>query len=392
MFYILKHYILMRGAPSSLKAYTLLTLAGIAISTAVLVAALSVAEGFELSYKRSILDFNAHVVLLKDGDEIDDYNQKMDNLGKFEGIAATTPFIYRESMAVSKGIVKGFVIKGVDFKRLPSVSNIAIKNFGVDALDKEETDAVFLGKALAEKLDIKSAGDINILIGENRFQKVPVAGIFESGLYDYDANFALTSIKNAQNIFGAGDFVTGIEMKLGDPGDADKMADVLRDEFQFPYQIATWSELNRPIFEAVHLEKIMFAIIIGSLVLVGIFNIVGALLLKILYKVKDIIVLSAIGMKTFLIRVIFTFHGAMLGIFATLAGVAAGVILAKALGYFKLVKIEPEIYFLSSLPSFIDSFDLFVVCLAGSLVSVAVSFAASGRVCALNLSSGLKEG
>ncbi|MBI2342193.1 MAG: ABC transporter permease, partial [Deltaproteobacteria bacterium] len=221
---------------------------------------------------------------------------------------------------------------------------------------------------------------------------ISVAGIFESGLYDYDANFALTSIKNAQNIFGAGDFATGIEMKLNDPADADKMADVLRGEFQYPYQIATWSELNRPIFEAVHLEKIMFAVIIGSLVMVGIFNIVGALLLKILYKVKDIIVLSAVGMKTFLIRAVFTFHGALLGISATVAGAAAGVMMAKALGYFKLVKIEPEIYFLSSLPSHIDLSDLLAVCIAGSLVSVAVSFVASGRVCALNLSDGLKEG
>ncbi|MBI2342319.1 MAG: ABC transporter permease, partial [Deltaproteobacteria bacterium] len=291
MLYILKHYIFMRGAPASLKAYTLLTLAGIAVATAVLVTALSVAEGFESSYKRSILDFNAHVILLKDGDEISDYGQKMDDLGKFEGIVASTPFIYRESMAVNKGAVKGIVIKGVDFKRLPSVSNIIIKGFGDSQQDKEKAGAVFLGKALAEKLNIKEAGEINILIGENKFQRISVAGIFESGLYDYDANFALTSIKNAQNIFGAGDFATGIEMKLNDPANADKMADILRGEFQYPYQIATWSELNSPIFEAVHLEKIMFAVIIGSLVMVGIFNIVGALLLKILYKVKDIIIL-----------------------------------------------------------------------------------------------------
>jgi lipoprotein-releasing system permease protein len=140
------------------------------------------------------------------------------------------------------------------------------------------------------------------------------------------------------------------------------------------------------------MEKTMFAVIMGTLVLVAMFNIISTLILRILYKAKDISVLSAIGMKRFSLKVMFTFHGTMIGIAGTLAGSFLGGGFAFALARWKLIHIEPEIYFLSSLPVRVDLKAASVVILAGAVVSIAVSMLAAGRVFALNIAEGLKEG
>ena len=308
----------------------------------------------------------------------------MEMLSLFDGSGPTTPFIYRESMLVSNGVVKGVVIKGVDFKRLSSVSNISIKRFGGVA------GSVFLGTALAAKLGITGPSSINILTGSDKFQKLNISGTFESGLYDYDSQFVLMPIPNVQQLFDMKDGVTGIEITATDPDMAPVVADMFGAEFPYPYQVTHWAELNRPIFEAIHLEKIMFAVIIGTLVLVAMFNIIGMLVLRVLYKVKDIAILAAIGMKGISIRAIFTFHATMLGIFGTLIGLMGGVAASIAIGRFRLVDIEPEIYFLSSLPIKIEWDVVAIIGLAGVLVSLLVSTVASWQVASVNVSEGLR--
>lgn len=374
----------MRGATRGLKISALITTLGIALSTAVLVISLSVAGGFQAAYKKSILDFNAHIVLMKDGGELSNYEELLEELKLYDGIVSAMPFIYRESMLTAKGVVKGVVIKGVDFRTIKKVSNIAIKKFNPDA------EGAYLGKDLADKLGINESGDINLLIGQNKFQKVPVVGIFESGLYDYDSQFVLMKLDDLRSLFGMEDFVTGIEMKTADPETAPLLAKLLEEEYPFPYQITHWAELNRPIFEAVHLEKIMFGIIVGVLVLVGMFNIIGTLVLRIIYKAKDISILSAIGMRKYFIRRIFTFHGGMLGSAGVIIGLTIGLSGAYLIGRLKLVHIDPEIYFLSSLPIKIELPVVMAIAGMGLFLAFMVSYVAARRVGDVNIVEGLK--
>lgn len=380
----------MKDTPRSLKVSALITTLGIAFATATLVIALSVAAGFESSYKRSILDFNAHIIMLKDGGEIRDYQNVAFELEQFEGVKSALPFVYRESMAVSKGIVKGVVIKGLDIERLSKTSNLKLEEIGSNAPPRERPNAIMLGRALAEKLHIKDPSAINLLTGKNRFEKVEVGGTFESGLYDYDSQFAFMPMFEVQKLFDMADEATGVEIKLGDPGDAKVMADLLEEEFPYPYSFTTWESMNKPIFEAVRLEKIMFAIIVGTLVLVGMFNIIGTLVLRIIYKVKDISTMSALGMRRSFIRVLFTFHGVVLGSVGSLLGVFIGGFLTWLIGSFKIIHIEPEIYFLSSLPVKLEFPVVGIIVAATVAVSFVVSLIASTGITRLNLIEGLR--
>lgn len=389
MLFILKRYMFMKGTPGALKVLAVITVGGIALAVSVLVVSISVATGFERSYKSSILDFNAHVVMLSEAGELSGYGELARKLALFGGVRSVTPFIYRESMIAGKGVVKGVVIKGLDLQRISDTSRISIRYFE-DEPSSARSSAAVIGRALAEKFGIDAPTDINLLIGGNRSEKRHVAGVFESGLYDYDSQFVLMPLHDVQKLFGMRDEVTGIEMKLDDPDDAFQMKELLRAEFDYPYAFTTWEELNKPIFEAVRLEKLMFALIVGVLVLVGMFNIIGTIVLRIIYKLRDVSILSAIGMGPDLLRGIFTFHGTVLGVIGTVSGLGAGSALAYLIGRLKLVSIEPEIYFLSNLPVSLDWHVLALIGIAGTVVSFAVSFAASTRVSALGIVEGLR--
>ena len=384
MLFLLRKYIFLEGVPKALKVSVFITVLGITLAVAVLVASLSVANGFEAAYKKSILDFNAHVVILREG-ELRSYKGIIENVSTFEGVTSAVPFLYRESMAIANGSIKGIVIKGVDLAMLPRSSQIALKD-----LDQSAGEKVYIGKALADNLSLQVPSDINIMVGENRFQKIRVTGTFESGLYDYDSQFILMPIAHAGRLFETGDAASGIEIKLANPDDAKDVALLLEEEYQYPYQVTHWQDMNRPIFEAVKLEKAMFAVIVGVLVLLGMFNIIGTLVLRIIHKLRDIAVLSAIWMGRFSIRAVFTFHGLVLGTIGTFAGAGIGILAAHLISKFKLIEIEPEVYFLANLPARVEPGVVAAVVVASMAVSFVVAFLASAKAARMNISEALK--
>jgi lipoprotein-releasing system permease protein len=390
MWFLLKKFILMRDAPRGLKISAIITFLGITLSVAVLVISVSVATGFETEYKRSILDFNAHMVLLNEGGELKNYQKLEEDILKFDHVVGVNPFIYRESMIAGDGIVKGVVIKGVDLQKLSGVSRMLVKKFTpVPPLENKGIHKLYLGASLAAKMNITEPRQINLMMRDGSFKKILVIGTFETGLYDYDAQFALMAKDDLQNLFNVGDSVTGLEIKLDDPDLAGQVTEKFRSKFEFPYQVMNWMELNKPIFQAVKLEKIMFAIIVGLLVLIGIFNITGTLILRMIYKIKDISTLSAIGMRLFFIRGLFTFHGTVLGFGGTFLGLILGVAGALIISQYKLVSIEPEIYFLARLPVKVDLLSLWIIAGAGFLVSLLVSFVSSMRISSVGIVDGL---
>jgi len=381
MTFVFLRYLFMRGAPRSVKISAVMTFMGIAIAVAVLIVSLSVAKGFETSYKRSILDFNAHLILTDQSGEFGNYNEIKGKISLYDGISGVEPFIYRESMAVRDGIIKGVVIKGTG-------AGLNLKKFGRE--ESEGKFQAFLGKALAKRLGVTEKTAVSLMLENNNFKNIEAIGTFESGLYDYDSQFVLMKIADVQRLFNVPDVVSGIEIRLLNPDDAAPMARLLEEEFHYPYQFTTWEELNKPIFEAVRLEKIMFAVIMGTLVLVAMFNIISTLVLKVLYKLKDISILSAIGMRKKTLRVMFTFHGIVLGMSATLTGSVMGVLFAGALARWEFIHIEPEIYFLSSLPVAIEWNLIALILFTGTVVSLFVSYFAAIRVVGTEMAEGLK--
>jgi lipoprotein-releasing system permease protein len=418
---------------------------GIAIATATLVITLSILQGFEREYRRTILDFNAHIVMMEAG-EVDDTSSAMraveeckmssedrefvkshrlflpiwrlfdrtyraytnlyyriyerlafgSRLESFfdklrpppesellpavysewrdhsrsldhKGIKGTTTFIYREGLLIAHGTIKGVIVKGIDSETFRTVNPMTVdlvsgyENLDIALEADLNAPPIILGRWLAKALGIEDLTEIrtvrllvpteSLVKGEKNFQELSVVGLFESGLYDYDAQFALMSIPRLRSLFGVPEGrITGIELKLDNPDKATTMSKWLENHLMGSWRIIPWSELNAEIFRAVKLERITFSIIMGMLIIVASFNIIGVLVLIILVRMHEISVLRSLGMTPRQLSRIFTRGGVVIGMIGVSVGIGLGIILSLMLQRFEIVRIAPEIYFLSRLP------------------------------------------
>lgn len=344
-----------------LSAAAVIAVLGLSFGVGALWVAFSVLTGFQTEYRRAILGINAHVILTK-ADEIRDASalekdlQGLDQLGARRGV---TPFIYREGLAVSGPQVKGVVLKGVDMERYERLSQMNFERTPATAAENpDRLPEILLGKTLAKEVGL-TRGVLRVLfpqglkpeaMGVKNVKKFFVAGTFESGLYEYDASFALLNLETAQSFFQTDGKVSGLEIWLADPDRAEAWAEALRDRFDYPYAVMTWRELNENVFRALEMERAIFAVILGALVAVSALNVVGTLAMLFLERRGEVASLRAMGLSWKGIRKVFLFDGLLIGC----AGVAAGLTLGSGVLLFlerwTPIPLAPEVYFVSRVP------------------------------------------
>lgn len=308
------------------------------------------------------------------------------------GIIGISPFIYREGLLIHKGKIRGIMIKGINPTDFEKISRMNIDFGDAGNIDK----GIVLGSFLSKELGAEKGDKVRIMLpqhwserGATSFDEFVVAGTFESGMYDFDSQFAILDLEVAQKIFDAAGKISGIEIKLDDWKKSQIMAMTLEREFPYPIYASDWRELNKSLFEAVKLEKLMFIIIMGALVIVAAFNIIGTVMLRILYKTSDISILRALGMKIINIKKVFVLQGLAVGVLGTGLGLIAALVLLWSVVEFNWVTIPPEIYLLKTLPVCIS----FLACVMIAAFSLAVcwitSVVASNRIVGLPVLKGL---
>jgi lipoprotein-releasing system permease protein len=181
----------------------------------------------------------------------------------------------------------------------------------------------------------------------NRFR---VAGIFNSGFYDYDSAWAFTGLSEAQRLFGLGDLVSVLEFKVDDIYKADKVSHQLEQAAGPGFMATNWMEQNKALFKALSLEKVVTFITIGLIVFVAALNIVIALTMMVMEKTKDIAVLRSMGTRTPQIWKIFVSQGFLIGIFGTAIGLILGYALAYLGGHYHVIRLAPEVYSIDYVP------------------------------------------
>lgn len=321
---------------------TRISICSIALSVACALVVLSVMEGFEKKYLDSILGFNAHLVLIEEPNHPVTIPEEL----KSE-IKSQTPFRTQEGLAG----IHPILLKGVTPQSLTTVYQLDLKpNPHEINLAK---NSVVLGKALYEQLypDGHTGRPLTLLLQgdgttSNLEKKFQVVGTFESGLYEFDQHFILTSLETMA-LLDISKQTMGIELKLKDPFQANHLAKVFSAETDI--QAISWEELNQPLFTAMKMEKLLFFIILFLILMIACMNLAGVLFMVIHQRNRELVILHAMGLaKSQLIQLLVVFTLSVCGIaFGIGSGVAA---LSLAGLQLKGLQLDPEIYFLSRLP------------------------------------------
>jgi len=379
-------YLRSPNRPAVLRLVTLLAVVGVAAGVTTLVIALSMNTGFRQAIRDRLLSVTAHVNLKPIGpDGIHDYRARMAQLSGTPGVRSIEPAIYNTVLLSCGGRARGVVLKGVDpdleRKASGALHNIAAgaDNFTADA---DGIPALLVGRILAEELKI-SAGDYVSLTSPQgnltpfgmlpRSRRFRVTGIYDSGFYDYDANWAFVTLESAQGLAGVGDVVSLLEVRVTKLDDARAVADDLMRRAGPGFTATTWMDENGALFRALSLEKLVTALFIGLITFVAGLNILVVLTMTVTERARDIAVLMALGTRRRQIRRIFVLQGLVVSITGIAAGLAAGYGFAWLADRWRLIPLNPEIYAIPYVPFHGNGLDAIWIAAAALAISVAAT-------------------
>jgi lipoprotein-releasing system permease protein len=321
---------------------------------------------------------------MRHGSPFSDYRGIFEQVINTDGVEAATPFIYSQSMLRSTSGVSGAVMRGIDpdsagrvIKILDSLDLLDLKQMHQGGNSTVSEPGIILGSELARNLGV-GTGDAVYMISFRgmispighlpAMKRFKVAGLFESGMYEYDKSLAYIHLNEAQKILRMGDSVTGIEVRVNDIYDASNIAEAIVADLGFPYWAKDWMRMNRNLFSALKLEKKVMFIILALIVLVAAFNIASTLIMMVMGKTRDIAILKAMGATDSSIRKIFIFKGMIIGFVGTTLGVCMGFILCKLLEKYKFIDLPGDVYYISTLPVRLESLDVFLIAAASMMI------------------------
>jgi lipoprotein-releasing system permease protein len=354
-------------------------IAGIFIGVAAIIIVLSVMNGFHRELKHRILGLTPHIIITKYSYEgISDYDSLLQIVRKYPGVISAEPFIYTKTIIRKETTSDGIVVRGIvnDSKsEITDLSKIIVQGT-YDLSGNNLIIGIDLARAIGARvgedvlLVAPFAGEATPLGMLPKVKRYNVSGIFDAGMYDYNATFVYIGLNNLQNFLGTGDEITGIELKIKDINNTIKITKGIKKQFPFPYRVQDWISMNRNIFTALRMEKIVTFIVLVLIVLVAAFGIIGLLVMLVIRKTKEIGILNAIGTKKKCIIKIFILTGFLIGVIGTVLGTIFGVGISFILDKYRIINLPGDVYFIKNLPVQVEMFDIILVVVVALTISL----------------------
>ena len=419
-FFVATRYLRAKRRQAVIGVITGISIAGVAAGVASLIVALSINNGFRQDLQDRLLGSTSHVNLLRiESDGIKDWRPLMDRLSQQPHVVATAPAVY-EQVLISRGArARGAVLKGMIPAYERKVSDL-LKSVNIGSADALEEPAaapaggptagpastnqestlepqdsmravqdriaamppIILGKDMAENLGA-TVGSVVLVTSPQgeltpfgivpKYNRFRVAGIFNSGFYDYDSSWAFARLSDTQRLFGIGDQVSVIEFKLDDIYQAGQVSQQLEKAAGPGFMATNWMEQNKAIFRALRLERLVTFITIGLIVFVAALNILIALTMMVMEKTRDIAVLMSMGTRKSQVRRVFIAQGVLIGVIGTAIGLILGYFLSWAGGHYHFLSLSPEVYSIDYVPFVPRALDGVLV----AAIAVGISFVAT---------------
>jgi lipoprotein-releasing system permease protein len=402
---------------------TWISIAGVGLGVMALIVVIAVMSGFSKDLRDKILGTNSHVVVSNmNRAMVENYDGIIKKVRSVKGVLAAAPFIMNQVMLINGDRVSGIVVRGIDPEKEETVSDLG-KNMvsgtvsdlktkssfsgEIKGREKKNRAGIILGKELLRRLGV-GVGDIVSMVSPvsrvtpvgliPRMKLFKVVGVFESGMYEYDANLSFILLKSAQKFFSMKNGVSGIEVRVADIEQAGNIASVIQNKLGFPYLVRDWMRMNRNLFSALKLEKIVMFIILILIIFVAAFNIVSTLFMLVMEKAKEIAILKSMGASCSSVMKIYSYQGLVIGLVGTFLGCATGFVIVPNLNeivsaiesIFGIVAFPSDVYYLDRLPSKIQYMDSFLIIIFSIVICLAASIYPAWRASKLDLVDGLR--
>lgn len=352
--FVARRYLVAKRKQALVSIVTVISVIGVAAGVMALIVALAINNGFRQTLQRLLLGATAHVSILekRPGNGIGGWRELTEKMASQAGVRSAAPALYGGVFFASPVQSSGGVIKGVP---APDDDLRPFLKEGTFDLD----GGIVVGAKLARSAGLMLNSRVTIISPQGEltpfgprpsYFPMRVVGIFETGFYDLDSTWALTSLANAQRILSTGDVVNSIELKLDDIQQAGAVADALEGQIDPSLAASSWMEQNRPLLGALKTERTVTVVTIGLIQLVAALNILVTLTMMVMEKTRDIGVLMAMGATRAQVRLIFLWQGLLIGAAGTAIGLIAGFAICYFAGENRWIKLDEQVYALGYLP------------------------------------------
>jgi lipoprotein-releasing system permease protein len=423
--FVATRYLRAKRRQAVIGVITGISIAGVAAGVASLIVALAINNGFRQDLQDRLLGSTSHVNLLRvQGDGIKDWRPLMERLATGPHVVATAPAIYEQVLisrgprargAVLKGMIPAYERKVSDLLNAVKIGSAKALEEGTDQVgpglrpglggsetrphtdsaESEPSDSlqsvenrvaamppIILGKDMAADLGA-TVGSVVLVTSPQgeltpfgmvpKYNRFRVAGIFNSGFYDYDTSWAFARLFDAQRLFGLGDLISLIEFKIDDIYKADQVSRELEAAAGSGFMATNWMEQNKALFRALRLERVVTFITIGLIVFVAALNILISLTMMVMEKTRDIAVLMSMGTRKSQVRRLFVAQGMLIGVIGTAIGLVLGYGLSWAGAHYHLISLSPEVYSIDYVPFAPRAIDGLLV----AVIAIGISFIAT---------------
>jgi lipoprotein-releasing system permease protein len=362
--FVARRYLRARRRENFISIITFFSVGGVTLGVAALILTLSMMNGFEKEVRSRIVGTTAAVSIFDGGGfPIFDWQTLSERVVALPGVTGASPFVTAKTAIRSERESDGVVVRGILPEMEIQTSDLPERMtrgvFDVTVAPGDSLPRAILGATLARNLGI-GLGDPVVLYGGGRHagglgetprvMKFQVGGLFESGMYEYDAALVLIGLPQAQKLYELGEGVSGIHVSVDDLFLADVRADEIATSLDHTYFVTHWMRTHKDLFSWMALEKYAMFVALSLIVAVAAFNIIATLIMIIMEKRTEIGILKSIGMNARSVRLIFLYQGGIVGLVGTTLGCALGYLGCWLQAAFHIIRLPADIYFISALP------------------------------------------
>src|ERR1700722_18241976 len=382
--FIARRYLRAKRKQVVISVITAISVIGVAAGVMALVIALAVNNGFRDTLQRNLLGATAHASILakEPGTGIEQREQMAPQLARIPHVKSAAPALYESGYITGPVSGAGAAIKGVDIRPGAPLADTLrhLKTGSLEGLRVSgDLPGIVLGSRLAENIGAVTGKQVTLLVPNGEltpfgprpsYVRLRVAGIFESGFYDLDANWAFLSLTDAQKAFDLTDVVNSIELMLDDIYQAPEGAAAAEKMIGPKLAATTWGEQNKQLLSALTMERTVTVVTIGLIQLVAALNILITLIMMVMEKHRDIAILLSMGAKANQIRKIFVYEGALIGAVGTAIGLAIGYGVCYFAERYQWVKLDQQVYSIAFVPFEPRALDAIWIAAAAMAVSL----------------------